>query len=145
MESWEMDIQIPVVPIPVSITLILLGILSILYIFPEMVNFFRVVFKRPKLPYIEKLVTRISMASVGIFLIMLGFYLLLKDTPTILSSSACIYSKEAQTDTEAIHWLIEQEAQAVAWAAIETEIRRLARQDQKAPMDHSAGREDLQS
>ena len=105
-----MNIDIPL-PVPVSIALIVLGILSILYIFPEIVNIFKIIFKRTELPYAGKPVTKIILITVGTFLIALGFYLLLRDASE--RSSACIYSKAARSDSAAILWLINEEAAAV--------------------------------
>lgn len=55
-----------------------------------------------------------SFTIIGIFLIALGLFLLLYNPIREISAPppACIYASAAKTDTEAIPWLINQEAQA---------------------------------
>lgn len=111
MEDSDMDI--PIQPIPVGIALIVLGVILILYIFPEVVKIFRVVLKMPKLPFAKKLITKIVLVIAGLFCIGLGLYLLFPIIPININGHSCVYAGKAQTDAEAITWLIESEAEAV--------------------------------
>ena len=106
----DIPIQPVTINIAIGIALIGLGLLLILYIFPEIVKIYRVWFKIPKLPFAKKQITKVVLVIIGLCCIGLGIYLL---CPTCGDTPSCIYNSKTQSDAEAIAWLIEHEPQAV--------------------------------
>jgi hypothetical protein len=105
-----MELSLNLADLPVGILLIFIGLFFLLSLNDGFIDFVRGITAR-SIPYVKPISTRVIFAVLGVGFIVSGFIYMFGGKGG--GPTACIYSLTAQTDAEAITWLIEQEAAAV--------------------------------
>lgn len=104
----ELSLNLP--DLPVYTLLIFIGLSFLLLLNNGFIDFLRGITGK-EIPYVKPTSTRVIFAVLGVGFIVSGFIYMFWGN--VGRPTACVYTRSAQTDAEAIAWLIEHEAQAV--------------------------------